>query len=354
MRLVITIFLSLTLLTQIPLERSLNARNAQFSSSRCSSAASSAADELAKQFDQHQFVFIGSTHGDLKIEQFLACLVTRAAFRERVTDVVTEWASSGQQRLIDRYVLGLEEISMEDLAPIWFDTDAPTMWTTLPQVRETLKALHDVNKTLPAAKRIRLVGGNDPTDWSRIKVTEDLAAYTFKTNFMEHLVIEHLAKSPGNRTLVVYGDGHIHYKGNNFMGEFEYALGRSKLYVVGRIGELRPQERNYLAAVGDPNKAFFVDARRFPENMPWPESLRIRNEETSKNLADYIDGFVYLGPEPDKSLIGAIPLTEAQQRELARRNSITSDWQRAMQARFKGRAQWFSAHPNDIPARPPF
>ena len=128
MRFVITILLSLTLLSQIPLERSLNARNAQISSNRCSSAsaAASAADELAKQFDRHQFVFIGSTHGDLKIEQFLACVVTRAAFRERVTDIVTEWASSGQQRLIDRYVLRLEEISMEDLAPIWFDTDAPT------------------------------------------------------------------------------------------------------------------------------------------------------------------------------------------------------------------------------------
>ena len=352
MRFVITIFLALTLLAQIPLERSLNARDVQISSSRCSVPAASAADELAKQFDQHQFVFIGSTHGDLKIEQFLACLVTRPAFRERVTDVVTEWASSGQQRLIDRYVLGLEEISMEDLAPIWFDTDAPTMWTTLPQVRETLKALHDVNKTLPAAKRIRLVGGNDPTDWSKIKVTEDLAPYPFKTNFMPHLIVEHLAKAPGNRTLVVYGDAHIHYKGNNFMPDLEYALGRSKLFVVGRIGELRPDERNYLAAVGDPNQTFFVDARRFPTDIPWPKSLRVAYEETSKNVADYIDAFVYLGPEPDKDMRGSIPLTAAQQRELARRNSITSDPQRSMRARFQGRAQWFSAHPNDIPPRP--
>src|SRR6476620_12031051 len=85
-------------------------------SDRCSvPGAAAAADALAKQFDDHQFVFIGSTHGDLKIEQFLACLVTRPAFQQRVTDILTEWASSGQQRLIDRYILGLEEISMDDL-----------------------------------------------------------------------------------------------------------------------------------------------------------------------------------------------------------------------------------------------
>jgi hypothetical protein len=129
----------------------------------------------------------------LKIEQFLACLVTRPAFQQRVTNIVTEWASSGQQSLI-----------------------------------------------------------------------------------------------------------------------------------VGRIGELRAEERSYLAAIGDPNQAFFAEAQRFPTNVPLPQSLRIRNEETSKNLADSMDAFVFLGPEPDKSLIGAIPLT-AQQRELARRNAITSD-----------------------------
>jgi hypothetical protein len=112
-----------------------------------------------------------------------------------------------------------------------------------------------VNGKLPPPKRIRLLGGNQGVDWTKVRVVEDLAPYPFKTNFMEHLIIEHLAKAPGNKTLVVYGDAHIHYQGNNFMGEFEAALGRAKLYVVGRIGELRPDERAYLAAVGDPNKS---------------------------------------------------------------------------------------------------
>ena len=83
-----------------------------------------------------------------------------------MTDVVVEWAGSGQQRLIDRYVLGLEPIPDDSLAPIWLDTDTPTLWTTLPQVRQFLRTLRDVNSTLPAAKRIRLLGGNDGVDWT--------------------------------------------------------------------------------------------------------------------------------------------------------------------------------------------
>ena len=320
---------------------------------RCTGpAVSAAADSLAAKFDDHQFVFIGSTHGDLKIEEFLMCLVTRPAFRQRVTDIVVEWASSGHQRLLDRYMLTLDDVSIDDLAPIWLDTDTPTMWTTLPQVRQFVATLREVNRALPAAKRIRLLGGNDGTEWAKVRVPEDLAPYPFKTNLMPHLIIEHLAKTPGNRTLVVYGDGHIHYKGNNFMGDLEAALGRAKLFVVGRIGELRADERAYLAAVGDPDKPFFVEARGFPTTIPWPPSLRISMEERSDRLADYIDAFVYLGPEPDKDLTGSLPLSAAQQRELARRASIMSDPQRTMRARYQGRDQWFRAHPDDVPPRP--
>jgi hypothetical protein len=320
---------------------------------RCGSpAAAIAADALATKFDDHQFIFIGSTHGDAKIEEFLMCLVSRPAFKRRATDIVVEWASSGHQRLIDRYLLTLDEIPVGDLAPIWFDTDTPTLWTTLPQVRQFVETLREVNKTLTAAKRIRLVGGNDGTDWAKVLVVEDLAPYPFKTNFIPHLIIEHLAMAPGNRTLVVYGDGHIRYKGNNFMGDLEAALGRPKLFVVGRIGELRPEERRYLAAVGDPDKPFFVDSRRFPTTIPWPASLRTSFGEHSENLADYIDAFVYLGPEPDRDLTGSIPLSAAQLRELDRRNSIMSDPERSMRARYQGRDKWFRAHPNDVPPRP--
>lgn len=317
-----------------------------------SPAAAAAADALAAKFDDHQFVFIGSTHGDAKIDEFLMCLVSRPAFKQRVTDIVVEWASSGQQRLLDRYLLTLDTVSVADLAPIWLDTDSPTLWTTLPNVRQFVETLREVNKTLPAAKRIRLVGGNEGIDWAKVRVADDLAPYPFKTNLMPHLITEHLAKSPGNRTLVVYGDAHIRYQGNNFMGELEEALGRSKLFVVGRIGELRPEERRYLAAVGEPDKPFFVEARRFPTNIPWPVSLRTSFEERSEKLADYIDAFVYLGPERDRDLTGAIPLSATQRQELDRRNSIMSVPQRTMRARYQGRGQWFRAHPNDVSPRP--
>jgi hypothetical protein len=313
------------------------------------------ADSLAARFDEHQFVFIGSTHGDLKIEEFLTCLVSRPAFTARVTDIVAEQVSSAQQQTLDRYVLGLESIPAESVASIWFDTDAPTLWTTLPQVRRTLEILRGVNRTMPVAKRIRLVGGNEGIDWSRVKAVDDLAPYPFKTNLIPHLLVEHLAKEPGNRTLVVYGDCHIHWKGNNFMGDLEAALGRARLFVVGCINELVPAERAFLTAVGSPEKPFFAAVDHVPSNIAAPASLLVCKGERSGALSDYLDGFVYLGPEPDRSLLGSIPLTAAQLTELERRSNIgRADPQRTMRARFSGRDQWFAAHPKDFPRRPSF
>ena len=310
------------------------------------------ADSLAAKFDDHQFIFIGSTHGDRKIEEFLMCLVSRPSFAQRVTDIVEERVSSAHQKMIDRYVLGLDQIPPGDLSSIWFDTDGPTLWTTLPQVHRFLETLRQVNGSLPPAKRLRLVGGNEGIDWSTVKVTEDLAPYPYKTNLIPHLLVEHLAKEPGNRTLVVYGDCHIHWKGRNFMGELEGALGRGRMYVVGRIGEFVPAERAFLATVGNPDKPFFVAADRFPATMDGPSSLRACGGEQSGSLADYMDAFVYLGPAPDQSLIGAIPLTATQQAEVNRRTSIKADPQRTMRARFGGRERWFAAHPNDFVPRP--
>ena len=319
---------------------------------RCAPGAAAAADALAAKFDRHQFVLIGSTHGDAKIEEFIMCLMTRPAFQQRVTDIVVEWAGSGHQGMLDRYVMAQESIPNEDLAAVWLDTDYPTLWASLPQVRQSVEVLREVNRALPSTKRIRLVAGNEGVDWSSVRVADDLAPYPFKTNFMLHLLVEHLARTPGNRTLIVYGDAHIRIEGSTWMREVEAAVGRSQLFIVGRIGGLRAEEREYLAAVGDPSQAFFVEANRFPTNIPWPASLRVRLEERSPRLADYIDAFVYLGPAPDKDLTDSVPLTPVQRRELDRRRGITSDPERTMRARFQGRPQWFRAHPNDFPPRP--
>jgi hypothetical protein len=85
-----------------------------------------------------------------------------------------------------------------------------------------------------------------------------------------------------------------------------------------------------------------------------PASLRTHFEESSERpLADYLDAILYLGPEKDRNLKGALPLSEAPQRELEPRGAIkNADPRSAMRARSQGRSQWFESHPNDVVPRP--
>ena len=108
-----------------------------------------------------------------------------------------------------------------------------------------------------------------------------------------------------------------------------------------------------MSRLGDTTSPFFVDASSVPES-PWAPSLRANGNESSLRLSDYIDGVLYLGPERDRLLTGALPLTTDQQRELARRNSIKfgSDPQTSVRKRYEGRAQWFRDHPRELPVRP--
>jgi len=316
-------------------------------------AVAQVADAVATKFDEHQFVLIHATHGTAKIDEFLICLVSRPAFTGRATDIVAEWASYAQQPLLDRYLLTLDMVDGADLIPIWFDTDTPDMWATLPTLRQLLATVRQANTALPMAKRIRLVGGNEGIQWANVQRVEDLAAYPFRTNWMEHLLIEHFAKTPGNRTLVVYGDGHIHHDGPNFIADAEPVVGRSALFVIGTVHDLREDERAWLSRLGDITAPFFIDASSVPEG-PWAPSLRANANENSLRLSDYVDGVLYLGPERDRLLTGALPLTAEQQRELARRNSIKfgNDPQTGGRKRYDGRAQWFRDHPRELPVRP--
>lgn len=145
--------------------------------SACSSAPLAAvADRIAVAFDDHQFVLLGSTHGGAKRHQLLLCLLSRPAFQERVRDVLVEWANPVHQEVVDRYLLGLEEVPAEALRRVWVETDGPGLWGRLPLIPELYAAVRGINEGLPAGRRIRVLGGSEPVDWGRLERAEDVAS----------------------------------------------------------------------------------------------------------------------------------------------------------------------------------
>ena len=315
----------------------------------CPPGYAAVADSVAAQFDTHQFVFMGSTHGWKKQHDFQICLLSRQAFHRRATDVMVEWANPVHQRLVDRYLLKLESMSIDSLAPAWIDTDAPDLWGRLTLMPAFYEAVRAMNEQLEPAHRIRVIGGNEPVDWSRVKTQEDVARYPYKGNWAAHVIMEHYAPDPSRRLFVIYGEGHVNRRGA-VTAEARLKVSLDQWFMVGVIRE-RGEDHNLIARLGDPAGPFYAGTAKLPTAPPYPRDLSVARQEP---LASVMNAVVYLGPEPDRSMSHTVDLTRAQLAEVARRDQIKGDLKQLMQLRYGSRAEWYRTHPRDIPARDSF
>ena len=313
----------------------------------CPTGYAAVADSVAAQFDTHQFVFMGSTHGWRKQHDFQLCLLSRPAFQRRATDVMVEWANPVYQNLVDRYLLKLEPIPIDSLAPVWLDTDAPDLWGRLTLMPAFYEAVRAMNEQLEPARRIRVIGGNEPIDWSRVQRQEDVARYPYKSNWAAHVIMAHYAPEPSHKLFVIYGEGHVNRRGT-LTAEARQKVSLDQWFMVGVIRE-RGADDELIAKLGDPAQPFYAGTARLVADPPYPRDLSIARQQP---LTDVMNAVVYLGPEPDRSMSHAVDLTPAQQAEVARREGIKGDLRQLMQLRYGHRTDWFHAHPNDIPPRP--
>lgn len=313
----------------------------------CPPGYAAVADGVAAELDTHQFVFMGSTHGWKKQHDFQLCLLSRQAFQRRATDVMVEWANPVYQSLVDRYLLKLEPISVDSLAPVWINTDAPDLWGRLTLMPAFYEAVRAINEHLEPARRIRVIGGNEPIDWSRVRTQEDVARYPYKSNWAAHVIMEHYAPDPSRKLLVIYGEGHVNRRGT-LTAEARQKVSLDQWFMVGVIRE-RGAEGDLIARLGDPAEPFYAGTAKLGASPPYPRDLSIARQQP---LASVMNAVVYLGPEPDRSMSHTVALTPVQQAEVARHDQIKGDLKQLMQLRYGHRADWFRTHPSDIPPRP--
>jgi len=313
----------------------------------CPPGYAAVADSVASQFDTHQFVFMGSTHGWKKQHDFQLCLLSRPAFQQRVTDVMVEWGNPVYQDLVDRYLLELEPIPIDSLAPVWINTDAPDLWGRLTLMPAFYEAVRAINERLQPARRIRVIGGNEPIDWSKVQTQEDVARYPFKSNWAAHVIMEHYAPDQSRKLFVIYGEGHVNRRGA-LTAEARQKVSLDQWFMLGIIRE-RGADGDLITRLGDPAQPFYAGTAKLLTAPPYPRDLGIARQAP---LESVMNAVVYLGPEPDRSMSNAAELTPAQRGEVARHIQIKGDLRQLMQLRYGHRADWFRAHPNDIPPRP--
>jgi len=162
------------------------------------------ANSILEAFKTHEVVALGEgSHGNEQGAALRMKLYLDPRLQAVVRDIVVECGNGRHQAMMDRYLLELVEVPEKELRLAWLETTQPNdVWDTAIYA-EMFHAIHDLNKTLPKEKRLRILLGDTPYDpqtaGSGLLRSDEFPARLIQT--------EVLAKK--RKALIVYGDMHL-------------------------------------------------------------------------------------------------------------------------------------------------
>ena len=166
---------------------------------------------IVKLFETYRIVMLGEIHECRQEYDVLHKLIAAPEFAERVNDIVLEFGNARYQEVVDRYIAG-ENVPFEQVQGAWRDT-VGALGPVSPIYGEFYRAVREVNRKLPKERRLRMLLGDPPIDWSHVRSREDIAFYLpFRDEFYASVVrYQVLAKE--RKALLIMGEGHFRRAG---------------------------------------------------------------------------------------------------------------------------------------------
>jgi hypothetical protein len=249
---------------------------------------------IVKLFDMYSVVAIGEFHGYGELGDLYIALVRDPAFQGKVNDIVIEFASRHNQPILDRYILNGEDVPIDELRRVWRDTSKVTHAWESPLYAGWLEAIRDANRELPAARRMRVLAGDTPIDWAKIKKHEDWLALGVNDVSFAKVVNEEVLEKK-RKALLVLGAGHLakdggRLKQQNTATRIEKAH-PGAIGIVFVFGTIPPLE--YKAEVLKKMADWKIPSLVYPLEGTW------LGKETwlgRARLDEVADGLLYVGP----------------------------------------------------------
>ena len=167
-----------------------------------------AIDFVIDAFDRFPLVgFSEPRHGAGGTREFLTSLVRHPRFAGTVNDIVVEFGNARYQDVADRYVAG-EQVASDQLKQIWENTTVVTGVWTAPMYEGMLTEVRSLNQTLAPGKRLRVVLGDPPIDWTVVRGPADEDMNDWRDAHFAWVVEEQVIKKR-RRALLWIGGAHI-------------------------------------------------------------------------------------------------------------------------------------------------
>lgn len=203
-------------------------------------------------FRQHRIVMLGEIHENLQLHKLLLTLIANRAFAEELDDIVLEGANPLYQAIADRYVFG-QNVPIEELQQVWRNGLALGIVPDKP-IAELYAAVRTTNQRY--RRRIRILGGEAPVDWTKVQSRADLEPFVPKRDeYYAHTVSQEVL-SRNHRALLIMGL--LHFRRKNDQPQ----LIEKEIQKAGVVPWLVLTGSNIIGSYEE------VD-RRF-EQSPWP------------------------------------------------------------------------------------
>ncbi len=181
-----------------------------------------AAKAILTAFDRYEVVGMGAAHGNQDLDDFILNLIRNPELPGKINDIVVECGNSLYQPILDRYIAG-EDVPLDQARQVWRNTTQP-MCSVSAFYEQLFPLVRRINQRLPPGKRFRVVAGDPPIDWSKVKTRDD-AWGSLKRNppepatlwrFMERdttaaSVMEKEVLSKHLKALMLFGVGHLYH-----------------------------------------------------------------------------------------------------------------------------------------------
>ena len=209
---------------------------------------------VIEAFKYSLIVALPDRHRDSNISRFRISLISNPEFGCTVNDIIIEWGNRLYQQTLDRYIAG-GNVSLSDLQKVWRNTVSLNGLWDSPVYAEFLAAMREANAKLPKRCRMRVLAGDPPIDWNKVRNREDWEHYAQHRDESVLSVIESEVLAKHHKALLIMGSGHlirgVIKSGPGVVDLFEKAHPGNKVFVIGISPSIAQEIRSY------PDDSFF-------------------------------------------------------------------------------------------------
>jgi hypothetical protein len=210
---------------------------------------------LLSAFDYVDVVSLADRHWRKADSDLRTRLIRHPDFPKKVHYIVVEFGNSLYQPILDRYIRG-DSVPQAVVEHVWRDCTNGTGDNDSSVYGDFYAAVRDVNRNLPTAKKLRVIAGDPPIDWTKVQTRSDFHEFGDGDRRDFPVSLHEVAVKKGEKALVIYGSSHIGRPRFPLWAAGSESIASAALNTFNALRVSHPDRVFTVDTLGGPNPAY--------------------------------------------------------------------------------------------------